>query len=53
MKNVFYVLVVLISLCALTSCSPESVNDENNSDSYTLIDKEDAEVPGTRARTSL
>jgi hypothetical protein len=58
MKNVYYVLVVLISLVGLSSCESESVENEiepkqeiGNIDSslnISAIDKEDAETVGTR-----
>ncbi len=52
MKNVFYVLVVLVSLCMFTSCSPELVSDESNLDStISSMDKGDAQAPGTRDRS--
>ncbi|WP_155839759.1 hypothetical protein [Aquimarina latercula] len=57
MKNVYYVLVVLISLFAFSSCESDSIENEigpkqENIDDSSLnisaIDKEDAETVGTR-----
>ncbi|WP_271769261.1 hypothetical protein [Aquimarina algiphila] len=58
MKNVYYVLVVLISIFVLSSCETESVENEiepkqeteniDSSFNISAIDKEDAETVGTR-----
>jgi hypothetical protein len=59
MKNVYYVLVVLISLFGLSSCESDPIENEiepkqeiENIDDSSLnisaIDKDDGEVDGTR-----
>ena len=51
MKHVYYALVILFLLFGLSSCHPESMNNENTENSSLImstIDKDDAQAPGTR-----